>query len=222
MAVALYVLVAALLTACSSGAVADTSEATPATTSPAPETTTSAVDDPALAAAYEFIASYNDGDTDAVVAYFVDGGDYAADTVPSDTPFAGRGREDVAEFLAWSAASDTNMVHAECMVDPSAPAGSVDCTFMWDDLLRRTIGYVPLPGGATMTINADGTLSSYQSLLVLRAGAAFGIYMDWLSGASPDEADLAGQVGWNSVDEAIESGRARARYVDEWASTLTP
>ena len=38
--------------------------------------------------------------------------------------------------------------------------------------------------------------------------------------AHPDEVDVAAQLEWDSVEDAVASGETRARYNDEWAPSL--
>jgi hypothetical protein len=63
----------------------------------------------------------------------------------------------------------------------------------------------------------DGRFIGFDETIVLAEGTAFADYLEWLEGTHPEEVELAAQLEWGSVEEAVAAGEARARYVDEWA-----
>jgi hypothetical protein len=70
-------------------------------------------------------------------------------------------------------------------------------------------------------VSVDGDrFAAFEETIVLMEGSASVVYHDWLEEAHPDEVELAAQVEWGSIEEAVAAGEARARYVDEWSASL--
>jgi hypothetical protein len=188
----------------------------------AADASTSADLDPAHMAVLEYIEAYNQGDVEAVLAYMAaEEGTYAFRTDPPDTLFALTGYDDVTNLVAWQVASETQLLAPHCMVVGATPRGKVvDCTYLVEDAVRHTRGYTPLPGTLLVTVDPDGAFVDYESLVMLRSGSAFGEYLDWLAAAHPDDVEIAARIEWETREEAIESGRARIKYLDEWSAAL--
>ena len=166
-----------------------------------------------------YFETFNSGDVEATLDFFVDeGGDFIVMTEPADTPYANSGFEDTTEFIAWSAAAETILTDRECSSVDDSP-GRFECTFKIEDIHRRTSGLPALDGTLVVTV-ANGRFVDFAETIVLDEGTAFTDYLDWLVGTHPEESEVAAQLDWTSVEEAVESGEARARYVEEWSEAL--
>lgn len=177
---------------------------------------------PAHVAVLEYIEAFNDGDADAVLAHFAsEDGTYAFRTDPSNTPFAGTGYEALTKLVAWSVATRTQLLEPKCMVAEATPRGTVvDCIYLVEDITRHTRGYLPLPGALFATVDAEGAFVDYEQFTMLRSGAAFSEYLDWLATAHPDDVEVIARIEWETVEEAIESGEARLQHLDEWSDAM--
>jgi hypothetical protein len=173
----------------------------------------------ALATVDEYFETFNGGDVEATLEFLADdGGDFNVATDPADTPFAKSGFDDTTRLLAWSVASETTLVNHDCSATSDA-AVVVECNFEIDDLLRKTMGLPSLPASLTVSVDGD-RFAAFEETIVLMEGSASVVYHDWLEEAHPDEVELAAQVEWGSIEEAVAAGEARARYVDEWSESL--
>jgi hypothetical protein len=176
----------------------------------------------ALATVDRYFETFNAGDVEATLEFLADdGGDFNVATVPADTPFAMSGFDETTRLIAWSVAADTILINHDCSAtdDGQSPV-VVACSFDIDDILRKTMGLPSL--AASMTVSVDGDrFAAFDETIVLAEGSgASSVYLDWLAEAHPDEVELAAQVEWGSVEEAVAAGEARARYVDEWSASL--
>lgn len=174
----------------------------------------------ALATVDRYFETFNGGDVGATLEFLADnGGDFNVATDPADTPFANTGFDDTTRSIAWSVASETILINPDCSAMDGQGPVSVECSFEIDDIHRKTMGLPPL--AASMNISVDGErFVGIDETIVLTEGNAFASYLEWLAEAHPDEVDLAAQLEWTSVEEAVASGEARARYVDEWSESL--
>jgi hypothetical protein len=172
-----------------------------------------------LAAVEAYFETFNSGDVEATLDFFVDeGGDFIVMTDPADTPYANSGYEDTTELIAWSVASDTILTDRECSSVDGSP-DRFECTFMIEDIHRSTTELPALGGSLVVTVE-NGRFVDFAETIVLSDGTAFTDYLDWLAGAHPEQSEVAARLDWASVEEAVESGEARVRYVDEWSESL--
>ena len=166
-----------------------------------------------------YFETFNSGDVQSTLDFFVDeGGEFNIKTQPPDTPYANAGYEDTTEHVAWSVAAETTLTDRECSSVDGSPDRFV-CNFMIEDIHRRTTELPALHGFLDITVE-NGRFVEFAETIVLSDGTAFADYLDWLDGTHPEESEVAARVEWASVEEAVESGEARARYVDEWSESL--
>jgi hypothetical protein len=166
-----------------------------------------------------YFETFNSGDVQATLDFFVDeGGEFNIITQPPDTPFTNSGFEDTTEHVAWSVAGETILTDRECSVVDGSP-DQFACTFMIEDIHRRTAGFPALEGSLEITVE-NGRFVDFAETIVLSEGTAFTDYLEWLVGTHPEESQVAARVDWASVEEAVESGEARVRYVAEWSESL--
>ncbi len=167
-----------------------------------------------------YFETYNNGDVEATLDFFVDeGGEFNIETQPPDTPYENSGFADTTEHLAWSVAAETILTDREC----SVVDGSTDrfvCTFMIEDIHRKTAGYPALHGFLEVKVENGRFVDFANTIVLSEEGAAFTDYLDWLAGTHPEESEVAARTEWASVEEAVESGEARVRYVAEWSESL--
>ncbi len=149
-------------------------------------------------------------------------GEYLNAVEPGDWPYDVSGYEDVAEFIAWTVAAGTKLIEPTCARDRDLPTRTIDCSFLWDNPLRRTLGEVPLPGGIVMTLNEDDQIIEFESLTVPRAGRSFLDFAEWLKREHPEDFDVAIRVTWDSIEQAVETGELRAGHLDEWGASRQP
>lgn len=215
---ALLVAIVTLLGACASdseSAATTTLEAAPVTTPPGdPESD-------ALATVDRYLAAFNSGDVGATLEFFVDeGGDFSVTTDPADTPYAQSGYDGTTRLIAYSTAAQTILTNPECSAAEGIQGAIVvDCSLVFEDLLRSTLGLPALEASLTAVVD-DGRFIGFDETIVLAEGNASAEYLGWLETAHPDEVELAADLEWASVEEAVASGEARVRYVDEWAASL--
>lgn len=173
-----------------------------------------------VAAVEAYFETFNSGDVEATLDFFVDeGGEFTIKTQPPDTPYANSGFEDTTEHVAWSVAAETILTDRECSSVDGSPDRFV-CTFMIEDIHRSTAGFPALHGFLEVKVE-NGWFVDFENTIVLsEEGTAFTDYLDWLAGTHPEESEVAARTDWASVEEAVESGEARVRYVDEWSESL--
>ena len=172
-----------------------------------------------VAAVEAYFETFNSGDVEATLDFFVDeGGEFKIITRPEDTPYENFGYADTTEAIAWAVAAETILTDRECSSVEGSPDRFV-CRFMIEDIQRRTTELPALHGFLDITVE-NGRFVEFAETIVLSEGTAFADYLDWLAGAHPEESEVAARTDWASVEEAVESGEARVRYVDEWSESL--
>jgi hypothetical protein len=175
----------------------------------------------ALATVDGYFETFNGGDVEATLEFLSDdGGDFSIATVPADTPFAMSGYDETTRLIAWSVAADTVLFNHDCSAtdDGQGPV-LAECSFEIDEILRKTLDLPSLTASMTVAVDGDRFVA-FDETVVLTEGSASGVYLDWLAEAHPDEVELAAQVEWGSIEEAVAAGEARARYVEEWSASL--
>ncbi len=177
-------------------------------------------DDPDVAIAYQFLQDYNDGNVEKVLGRLLETVDYVNEVEPGDWPYDVSGYEDVAEFVAWTVAAGTKLIEPTCARDRDRLTRTIDCSFLWDNPLRRALGEVPLPGGIVMTLNEDDKIIEFAALTVPRAGRSFNDFAEWLKREHPEDFETAVRVTWDSIEQAVETGELRRSHHDEWAASL--
>lgn len=201
-------------------ATVTTQPPTTATTQPATTTTTvtetltSSVDE-ALGIKDAYFVAYNSGDAEAVLGMFATSATFGGS-------FGAEDRAEYEELLAWDLAQRTTLTPSNCTADELVDEDAVrlSCDYAHHTDLARAVGAPPVPHRMEMTITSDGIarLESYFGQ------PAFNTVNDpffaWIDNNHPEDTDLIGFGGWNSVEEAEQMGLLRNRYAYEWAAYL--
>lgn len=196
------------------------------TTTQAPTTTTPDTGD-ALPAAGDmavvdaFFGAYNDGDTDGVLATV------APDVLVTETYRRGLPSPDGEPYtdwdqrLAWNHAQGEILTEPTCrLADDQPPAGAtLDCAYTTLDVVVQAVSGTPIPTQAWFTV-ADGVITEiHQGYGKPDFASLGGPFADWMEETHP-EITGAGFSDWKSLDEAVEHGRIRVQWAQEWARFL--
>ena len=175
--------------------------------------------DEALAVSDAYVAAFNSGDAEAVLALFTPNVALSDKYTGMSDSFEEIDRAFFDQHLAWSIAQGTTFTSPECAVtDDSAEAEvTVSCEFGWLDAAENAASAPPVPTVLTMVVTPDGI-----SGLAFEYPPEFGVasFDNWLLINHREDSQGVEFGDWNSVAEAEQGGTLRARYVEEWAASL--
>lgn len=208
---ALVVLLAAA-SACDRGQPASAEVVSHGTTSEEPVPV-----DQALATASAYLAAFNDGDADAIVALL-------AETAAFSDSFTGSiTRESWERRLAWNLAQRTQITPADCYALPgSATDGGTEiaCESLTLNAQIQAVGARPVPTLVRFSVTPDGIIEvteQYGRPDFLQAMAPF---IDWMEDEHPDVVEDVRFGNWDSIADAQEKGHLTREYARSWAAYL--
>ena len=191
----------------------------PPRTEEAAVTTAEAEVDPvseAEAVGEDYFVVFNEGDAEAVFALFAPDANFVGNDGAATA-------EAFREMLHWDTAQGTQQSTPECSTtaaDSDAPV-KVTCRYDHFDALMQAADTDPVSYATTLTIE-DGLIIDLDKRRVAGgfAGSATTQFDLWMGQNHPDDKATAGCCGWDSVEDATASGQLRARYAEEWATSL--
>jgi len=169
----------------------------------------------ALAVKDAYVAAYNAGDADAVLALFEPDPEIFQLSEATDL-------DTVERFLVWSHAEGTTITASDCTTEQIENAVRLRCESTRYQHLSEAVG-APVPEGIlTLTISADGISSLSESGTPQDIIIVYAPFERWLEEHHPEDIDALPSVegGWDTVAEAQQAGILRALYADEWAAYL--
>lgn len=196
----------------SSTATDDAAVAATPTPSPSGPARTVTVED-ATAVNDAWFEAYEAGDVTAMIDL------YAPD---AELPEEGLTLEDQRVFFEWKVAEGTEMLPRDCTASEveERDAVAVECEYAQQEYLSRAVDGPAVPHMMTMVVGPDGI----ERLESDFGDPAFNVYADpfyaWMQAHHPDDAQAVVCCGWDSVEDARQSGELVAQYADEWAAWL--
>lgn len=190
--------------------------------------------DAAATVADEYIATFNDGDTDAVMALF------ASDV---DITFAGYTGQKPVELersafealVSWWQAQGTTLTAPDCAVTGEAPGvwATVVCGYLTIDAPTKAVGATPFPSTTTMEITRNGIRSFHQAVGQPDLYGVEAPFERWMQEHHFVDREMVYFFTLTTTDEgqtfvpttrsrteATELGRGRAAFASEWADYL--
>jgi hypothetical protein len=161
----------------------------------------------------DYFATYNDGDTDAVLAIA------APDVIVTVTYGVVEPQEDWDQLLAWNNAQGEILTEHTCILTDDQPVvgAAFSCEFDTLDAVILAVDGIPIPTQTLFTVS-DGAITKinhdYESPTDF--GTAGGPFNLWMEQNHPD-VEGAGFGQWTSRAEAVEYGQLRAHWAQEWA-----
>lgn len=122
----------------------------------------------------------------------------------------------------WKVAEGTQMLPRDCTASEieDRDAASIECEYAQHEYLSRAVDASPVPHTMTMVVGPDGIERLDQSF----GDPDFLVYNEpfyaWVQAHHPDDAQAVVCCGWDSVEDAQQSGQLVAQYADEWAAWL--
>lgn len=195
----------------SSTATDDTAAATPTPSSP---TRTVTVDD-ATETNDTYFAAYEAGDISAMIDLFAPDAEILL--FEEELPI-----EAHRLIYEWKVAEGTQMLPRDCTASEveERDAVAVECEYAQQEYLSRAVDGPAVPHTMTMVVGPDGI----ERLESDFGDPDFGVYAEpfyaWMQAHHPDDAQAVVCCGWDSVEDAQQSGELVAQYADEWAAWL--
>lgn len=190
--------------------------------------------DAASVIAETYVATFNDGDTDALMSLFTPDSEFALTGYTGFAPL----EVDRAMFkalVAWWQAQGTELTESDCSVAVEVEGVSVTivCTYYTIDAPTAAVGAPPYPSTTTMTITPGGISEFEQEFgLPLHNFVAYP-FERWMDEHHPEDRGVVrffaiieigggwrGEPTATSAAEGAAQGRARAAYAREWADYL--
>lgn len=173
----------------------------------------------ALGVGEDFIAAFNAGDADAVLALLPDDAVLTDNYIGMSDGFEPLDREFFEMWMAWETAQGSVFSSPECLVAGEGSGGpvTVSCEFGWHPIAEQAVGAPPIPTTLTLVVTS-GTVGE----LAFEFPPEFGIgdLETWLESNHPEDVQLVLFGEWNSVAEAEQGGILRAQYVEEWLAFM--
>jgi hypothetical protein len=174
----------------------------------------------------DYFAAFEAGDVDALIALFTPGTDPAhsfcfAETgrSPDCQASGGDSLESLEQLLAYKSAAGTVFIDPSCAPDTTSPTEvSLRCEYVEHPGVAQAVDGPTVPIVATFVVSPDGIHS-----ITRQVGARY-VYEPhfdaWLRLNHPEDLDGVGCCGWDSVEDARQSGLLAAQYAQEWAAFL--
>ena len=199
----------------SSAATGDAAAAASPTPTPSGLTRTVTVDD-ATETNDAYFAAYDAGDVTAMMDLFAPDAEillFGEDELPVEAHRL---------LYEWKVAEGTQMLPRDCTASEveDRDAVAVDCEYAQREYLSRAVDGPPVPHTMILVVGPDG---------IERLDSAIGdpnflVYSEpfyaWMQAHHPDDAQAVVCCGWDSVEDAQQSGELVAQYADEWAAWL--
>jgi hypothetical protein len=176
----------------------------------------------AQSAVADLVATYNTGDTDAVLALMSDdvimtknyGG---GGPNPDDEP---EGRDGIELDFAWNNAQGEQWTELVCeRADEQRPAGTMlECTWDTLDAVVLAADQPVIPTRALIVVVDDVIAELHLGYSYPDFAATARNYNSWMESRHPAEADIAGCCSGSTREESVERGKARAEWAERWAA----
>lgn len=190
--------------------------------------------DAAAAVADDYIATFNEGDIDAVMALFTSDVDITFAGYTGQKPVELE-RDTFEALVSWWQAQGTTLTAPDCVVTGGVPGvrATVVCSYLTIDAPTRAVGATPFPSTTTMEITRKGIRSFHQAVGQPDLYGVEAPFERWMQEHHFDDRDMVYFFTLTTSDEgqtfvprtharteAAALGRARERFAEEWAAYL--